>query len=197
MEAFVYKWVNINSGKIYIGYHKGSISDSYVSSSKNKDFWEDYKNGNLKRNILFIGSVEECLEYESSLLKSEDKANLYNRNINGKIMFTKDVLEKLSEAHKGKKQSPDHIKARSAALKGRKGGFKGKKHSEETIVKMKSVKRSEEHKKAISMASKGRKGTFTGMKHPKTECPHCKKIVANCSLNRWHGDFCKEKKHDR
>jgi len=193
MEAFVYKWVNKLNGKIYFGYHKGEINDGYVSSSKNKEFWDDYQVGNLERTILFIGSISECVSYESHLLQSHDFALLYNRNRNGKITFTEDVLEKLRMAGKGRKQSPEHVEARRKALKGRKGGFEGKNHTPETIEKLKSVKRSEEHKKAISEATKGRKGTFTGMKHPKKECPYCEKVVAVCSFSRWHGDFCKEK----
>jgi hypothetical protein len=193
VEAFVYKWINKLNGKSYIGYHKGETNDGYVSSSKNKEFWEDYQIGNLERIILFLGTMEECVTYESQLLQSADFTQLYNRNRNGKIIFTEDVLEKLRLAGNGRKQSPEHIEARRKSLQGRNGGFAGKKHSKETIEKMKSVKRTEEHKKAISEATKGRKGSFTGMKHPTAECPHCKKVVAVCSFGRWHGDNCRYK----
>ena len=70
MEAFVYSWMNEETGRQYIGYHKGSDDDGYVCSSKSEMFWKDYKNGKLKREILFRGTMEDCVEKESELLRS-------------------------------------------------------------------------------------------------------------------------------
>lgn len=193
MEAFVYSWKNNINGLEYIGYHKGNINDGYISSSQNKNFWLDYNNGHLKREILFYGTSEECIEYESRLLRSKNLNELYNRNINGKIIMTDDLKNKISKALSGRKQSDRHIENRKKALKGRKPGFKGKKHSEETINKLKSVKRSDEHKLAISEALKGRVSPTKGLPHKKINCPHCKKDIAKNVYSRWHGDNCKEK----
>lgn len=193
MEAFVYAWVNKESGLEYIGYHKGDDDDGYISSSKNDQFWHDYDKGLLERHILFRGTMEECVEKESNYLRNRGFDNLYNRNINGKIMMTDDVRNKISLALSGRSQSEDHILARSEALKGRIGGFAGKVHSDSTIKKMKSVTRSDDHKKAISDALKGREGTFKGKSHSKKKCPHCNKEIAVNVYSRWHGDNCKEK----
>jgi hypothetical protein len=43
-DAFVYQWVNLTNGKIYIGYHKGDVDDGYDSSSHNTQFWVDFNN---------------------------------------------------------------------------------------------------------------------------------------------------------
>jgi hypothetical protein len=69
-SAFVYKLTNLVSGKIYIGFHKGSPDDSYVCSSRNYDFWQDYNTPGVdfKREIIFTGNLQECQEQESKLL---------------------------------------------------------------------------------------------------------------------------------
>ena len=41
------------------------------------------------------------------------------------------------------------------------------------------------------LASGGRAGK--GKPKPKTECPHCKEMIANNLIDRWHNDNCKQK----
>jgi len=68
-EAFVYHLKNIENGRYYIGYHKGTTNDGYVCSSRNYEFWEDYNSGmEFERLFMFFGSKEECKEKESALL---------------------------------------------------------------------------------------------------------------------------------
>jgi hypothetical protein len=103
-EAFVYKWINLTNGKTYIGYHKGKIDDGYISSSHNKDFWDDFNNGDMKweRIILYLGTKDECLKYEQKSLKEVDiKDGKYYNNARGsEIIFTKTVLDKMSKSQK-------------------------------------------------------------------------------------------------
>jgi len=104
MEAFVYLWINLTTDKRYIGYHKGSKNDGYISSSANPIFWEDFRNPNMewKREILFEGSKEECLKKEQKILKEIDLRSdrFYNNARGSEIIFTDDVLEKMSNSHK-------------------------------------------------------------------------------------------------
>ena len=171
MEAFVYEWVNQINGKKYVGYHKGTEDDGYVCSSKSELFWEDYKKGILKRNIIFKGSMSECITKESNILRRTGLKNLYNNNINGKIFMTEEVRQKMSKAGKGKKQNETHLKNRTAALKGRIGGFVGKVHSDETKEKQR----------------------LSALKRKRKVCPHCGKECSVNTYSRWHGDKCKEK----
>lgn len=101
-DSFVYIWLNITHNKKYIGYHKGSILDGYISSSKSEEFWKDFYDSSIEweRFIVFEGTKEECLEYEQKLLKDEDiKSDLIYNNARGaSIIFTEEVLAKMSKS---------------------------------------------------------------------------------------------------
>jgi len=103
-EAFVYKWVNLTNGKYYIGYHKGSLGDGYVSSSHNYNFWGDFNNPNMEwdRQILFEGSKYDCLKFEQDLLRQIDirSSIVYNNARGSEIIFTENVLDKMSKSNK-------------------------------------------------------------------------------------------------
>ena len=67
-EAFVYKWTNIETGKFYIGYHKGQDDDGYISSGKR--FMASYKANPNKfvREILHRGDAKAMLLLETRLI---------------------------------------------------------------------------------------------------------------------------------
>lgn len=104
MEAFVYQWINLSNNKKYIGYHKGSQDDGYICSSSNSEFWEDFKNPKMKwkRLILAEGTSNDCLKIEQKILKNMDLRSdeFYNNARGSEIIFTNDVLEKMSNSHK-------------------------------------------------------------------------------------------------
>jgi hypothetical protein len=81
-ESFVYKWTNINTGKFYIGKHKGTIDDGYISSGKS--FLDCYYSDPsiFKREILFQGTDQECYEQEGILIKQAIQAVGYNNIYN-------------------------------------------------------------------------------------------------------------------
>lgn len=87
LVATVYKYTNLNNGKIYIGMHLES-DKPYHSSSKNDEFLKDKANrdSKFKFEILEWGSVAECEDIEHELLKAVDAANnpLYYNKWNGK-----------------------------------------------------------------------------------------------------------------
>jgi hypothetical protein len=103
-EAFVYRWKNLTNGKSYIGYHKGSINDGYISSSRNEEFWNDFNNPEMKwvRKIITEGTSNDCLQIEQRILKKIDiKDDKYYNNARGsEIIFTKSVLDKMSKSNK-------------------------------------------------------------------------------------------------
>jgi hypothetical protein len=68
-EAFVYKWTNTETNKIYIGKHKGTPDDGYISSGK--AFMAAYLTDPTKfeRTIIWQGTNTECLRKESEFIK--------------------------------------------------------------------------------------------------------------------------------
>lgn len=103
-EAFVYRWKNITNDKFYVGYHKGSLDDGYISSSHSKLFWDDFYNPKMiwEREILFIGSKNDCLFEEQKILKEYNlkDSKIYNNARGSQIIFTDDVLLKMSISQK-------------------------------------------------------------------------------------------------
>ena len=172
-DSFVYCWSNLSNGKVYVGYHKGDINDGYICSSKSKTFWEDFYNNDMiwYRQIITKSSIENCIKLETKILKAlkNNNGRMYNKNINGVIIWDDELKLKASLAHMGKKQSEQHLKNRCEALIGRVGGFLGRKHSIDTILKMKNVKRE------------------------KIKCKYCYKEIPVHLINRWHNENCKEK----
>lgn len=68
-EAFVYVWTNNQNKKVYVGYHKGTSDDGYVSSGKR--FLQVYNADPtiFSREIIFTGTKYECLEQEYFTIK--------------------------------------------------------------------------------------------------------------------------------
>jgi hypothetical protein len=193
MEAFVYIWKNLTNGCQYIGYHKGSKDDGYISSSSSERFWQDFKNPDMQwdRQIIAEGTAAECLKIEQNMLKTVNiNSDLWYNNARGaEIIFTEEVKDKIRQHHLGGSS-----------------GMKGKKHSEETKTK-------------VSKALKGRivtwsdklkkpkinKQNYVGpksdshkqsMRKPKNKikCPHCNEMYAPNTAKRWHFDNCKLRK---
>lgn len=197
MEAFVYIWKNLTNGKQYIGYHKGNIDDGYICSSASKLFWDDFENPTMEwnREIVYIGTSNECLQYEQQLLQEADLKDpqWYNNARGANVIFTDEVREKIRVHHIGKPS-----------------GMLGKKHTEETKVKLsKALKNrvfTEEHLNKLrkpnkdSSAKRGPKSAEhkLAMKQAHLnlkplECPHCGVSMRPCLAKRWHFDNCKRK----
>jgi hypothetical protein len=128
MEAFVYRWVNLSNNKKYIGYHKGSQDDGYISSSSSNSFWEDFKNPEMKwkREILAEGTSEYCLNFEQEILKKIDlkSEDFYNNARGAKVIFTEEVKLKMSSSHKerwGKMSEKDRKDFSEKQSKSKKG----------------------------------------------------------------------------
>lgn len=161
MEAFVYLWTNKINSRKYVGYHKGSKDDGYISSTSNDNFWKDFDTHEFERQILFEGTRDECLKYEQDYLKSIDISSdeWYNNARGAEVIFTQEVKDKIRNHHLGKSS-----------------GMLGKTHSAETRKKL-----SEAHKgRVFSQAhlcnlrkpnsNKGKKGTDEFKKLVRARC---------------------------
>jgi len=120
-DSFVYLWINKTKCKKYVGYHKGTLDDGYISSTSNDNFWKDFETDQFEREILFEGTRDECLKYEQDYLKSIDISSdeWYNNARGAEIIFTQEVRDKIKNHHLGKPS-----------------GMLGKKHSKETKLKL-------------------------------------------------------------
>lgn len=194
MEAFVYIWKNLTNDKSYIGYHKGSEDDGYVSSSSSTLFWSDFNNQSMKweREIVYRGTCNDCLQYEQQLLKTIDlrESRWYNNARGATVIFTDEVREKIRSHHLGKSS-----------------GMLGKTHSSEARQKMSLIRKgktlTESHKEnlrkpkaSVENYKKPKSETHkAAMRKPKdkVECPHCRQWHAPANAKRWHFDNCKDK----
>ena len=180
MDAFVYSLTNQTNGNKYVGYHKGSEDDGYICSSKSKRFWVDYENDNFTRQIIAKGTVDNCVSLEKKILENIDLRSdeWYNNSAGGGIVFTKEVKDKMSEAHK----------TRNHYAKGWKGSDQMKK---KLSVAQKSF--------ADSLTKEERKEhyfhntTVHTNNNSITGCPNCGKEGQYRAMKRWHFDNCRDK----
>lgn len=151
-EAFVYCWTDHLTEKLYVGYHKGSVDDGYVSSSKK--FLKEYNKrpGDFTRQIIAHGTVEDMQNFEIKILTSAKAAqnkNFYNRHNGGKNFYcnghTAETRSKMSKTWKNKgSYNCDPQKARAAWI--------GQKHSEKAkaLIGEKSRQFNEKRRKLMA-----------------------------------------------
>jgi len=91
-EAYLYKYTNEDTGKIYLGYHVGSVGDDYHHSSTNEEFNQAFSspNSNIKFDVLSYGSKVNMLQLENKYLSQVDAKNndQYYNKTNGSQQFT-------------------------------------------------------------------------------------------------------------
>lgn len=197
MEAFVYCWTDIQTNKLYVGWHKGSIDDGYVCSSK--PMLEEYKKrpSDFKRQIIASGIAKDMVALEIAILKSEKVTHndhYYNMHMSDGFYrisnHTEETKEKISRTKKqaGFRHSTETKKIISEKNKGRFSGNKnpnyggmsgmlGKAHSEDTKLKMKAA------------IAKRNDLAFV----VKDTCIYCGKTMNKANLAKYHNSKCKFK----
>ncbi len=161
MDAFVYCWTDHSTKKLYVGMHKGHPDDGYITSSKHLKKAYKERPGDFTREILTRNTYEVCRDFELAVIKAMFAQGVpcYNLNAAGAILYTPEIREKISQTHKGKIISAEHI----AAIK-QWNRTERKPASEEVREKIRQkklgVKRgslSEEWRRKISESGKGLK----------------------------------------
>ena len=76
-EGYLYRFTNLDNGRIYIGVHKGIVSDNYWNSSTDEEFKAvcANPNSNLKYEVLEYGSYDYMTVRENEMLSSVDARN--------------------------------------------------------------------------------------------------------------------------
>ena len=155
-EAFVYCWSDHKTAKVYVGVHKGSPDDGYVSSSK--FMMPEYSNRpqDFTRQIIATGTLNDCAKLELIIIKKllKDVNTCYNRSAGKLIINDADTYRRIGLAHRGKIVTQETKDKMSAAKV-------GKALSESHRIKMSEVRKgkkfSDEHRKKMSASALGRK----------------------------------------
>ena len=110
MNSFVYCWTDHSTSKLYVGFHKGSPDDGYICSSKHMKKEYKARPQDFTRQIIAVGTYEDCRTFENAVIKAMFEQNVpcYNLNVNGVIRFTDEIKAKISATHKGKIISEGH-----------------------------------------------------------------------------------------
>ena len=143
MSGFVYRWYDSSNGMYYVGSHKGTVDDGYIGSGKRFSRAYSKRPECFTREIFYVG--EDYRELEEFILDTIDaKSNpAYYNLINGSFncKFSKEQREKISNSLRGKKASKEAREKMSLSRTGEKNHFYGKKHSEDSLIKMSESKK--------------------------------------------------------
>lgn len=158
-EAFGYQWVRKSTGEFYRGIHKGSPEDNYAGSGVlfNKKFGgrrrtECKDPEDWVRNVLFLGTYDECLLWESIVVTErvvEDPTCLNlvvggNRGCIGREI-TEETRAKMSKSQSGRKHSEETLKIMSENNSGTNNPRYGVEVSEETRQKLSTAGTGRKH----------------------------------------------------
>jgi hypothetical protein len=185
--AFVYRHIRIDKNEpFYIGIgSKNNYDRAYCVKKRNK-IWESiYFKTEIEVEIMLDNLTwEEAKQKEIEFISlygriNKNNGTLANLTDGGAGMlgfkFTKEARLNMSKAQKSKPPvSEETRKKLSIAGSKRIGPWKGKKFSEEHVLK-------------IKLGTKG-------VKKKTLICPHCNKIGGAPQMAQWHFENCKNKK---
>jgi hypothetical protein len=143
-------------------------------------------------------------ETRHKMSQSHIGLNTWSKGIKRPKELVEQIANSVREHWKHNKKPPvtEEVKEKiRQSLTGRPGTWIGKKHSEESLEKMKaSHGRGENNKRygqknSIDTINKMRESAKNRTKI-KTECPHCGKVGETNAMMRWHFDNCKIKKEN-
>ena len=212
----IYKATNTKNGKVYIGFSKnwpkrinGHNYDRRYGNAKHRAFykaiqkygWESFEWEAIYQSWDFDHTLKVMEPYFIDQYRSWvgfDDCNGYNITQGGEGAVgwkrSLEVIENHRKQMKGRKFTAEHIAKRIASFKktmAGKGTRTGKKHSPESIEKMRQaqlgIPKSESHKQ--SMRTRPQDTMIL-------TCPHCEKIGDYKNMKRWHMDNCKHKTKD-
>lgn len=165
-DTFGYQWVRKSTGEFYRGIHTGDPEDNYAGGGAlfNKKFGGKYKNSckdkeDWVRDVLFIGTRDECCIWESLVVTQREVDNPKCLNLivggqNGAVGYshTEDTKQAISKKLKGKEVSTETKDLISKANKGRQFTPEQRGRMSEAAKKRKPL--TEETRRKLSEATK-------------------------------------------
>jgi len=204
--------------RLYIGVRSCKVppeQDTYYGSCRPFRKWQkEHGVDGLHKQILAVWkSREDALSHEVLLHDCFDVATNQEFWNQAKQLVTKFDTAGVPSKKRGKPLSDEQKIKLSNSCKGRPSPFKGRKHNEDSKIKIgppkgfvpwnkgtvgaqvawnkgKSGIYSEEVLKKLSESAKS---YHTGRVRPKVICPHCSKIGGANVMVRWHFYNCKDK----
>lgn len=206
---YVYAYVRLDGTPYYIG--KGTGKRAY---SKRHSVWvpsgESGQIVILENNLTEVGAlaIERRLirwwgkKYEGGLLYNKTDGGEGKTGYGVSKPHSEKTKQKISKAKLGKSY-PKLTEANRKTAEKRRGISLTQEVKDKISIAMEGRVMSEEHKANLSKAGVGRpvseetrqkmRESLTGRKLKDVLCPHCNKVGAGGSMNRWHFDNCKSK----
>jgi group I intron endonuclease len=185
--------------------HFKLTQNRYLKNAINKYGWD-----NLVKEKVLIGKEDYCLEIESklrpadkigwNLVKGGNKPSItigsFKKGMiawNKGKAWTEETKAKVSVGVAKLWQDPEYCQRMSDAHKGKSSHMAGKKHSPESIEKMRISKIGKpSKKKGKPMSEEARLKLTQPMQSQLWTCPHCNTSGHSQGAgNRWHFDNCK------
>jgi hypothetical protein len=136
-------------------------------------------------------------EGTSGYILSEEQKDRYRRGKNSPTYgrkITEEHKQKLREAKLGKKQSPETLKKRSEAMKGKNSGANCVFNRPEIRKLITDLKRgSKQSPETIAKRMAKMKGDDNPSRKYRVNCRYCGTECCLATINRWHNDNCKHK----
>tara|TARA_R110002167_G_scaffold364798_1_gene587442 strand:+ start:689 stop:1930 length:1242 start_codon:yes stop_codon:yes gene_type:complete len=96
-EGYLYKFTNLDDGKMYVGIHKGAVDDPYNHSSENVEFQKVFVDSEAKLSyeVLSYGDYIQMQNDEHRILKQVDARTnpMYYNKSNGFPQFAEPDIE--------------------------------------------------------------------------------------------------------
>jgi len=95
-EAFLYRWTDIPTSRVYVGVHMGFVGDGYWNSATDTELNKliANKNSQIRYEVLEYGSYEDMTVLENKILSKDDAKNnpkYFNKSNGAPKYFSPDV----------------------------------------------------------------------------------------------------------
>jgi group I intron endonuclease len=209
-DMFTQGYIGITKNfKERMRFHKMLKCNAYLSNAIKKYGWD-----NLVKEVMLVSDKDYCIDIETKL-RSKDSIgwnlvkggglppiNRWNKGTKGLTTawnkgkeWSEEQKKQISSSVKKLWENPEYRQHMSNAHKGKPSGKLGKKHTQESILKMSLSKKGKpSNRKDIRYTQEQKDNLSKQIRATSWTCPHCTKIGYGIGArNRWHFNNCKLK----